>query len=126
VAHPPDITPFQVVFADTTIGGQIALDVGRPEDPVWQAAARRMLDTAAGRHGGAATEDAAWEELLRWLQVDASLGSFLQRIFQTIDAAVWLIAESARELSDADDISGVLHALQQRADRLRYAVDPLE
>ena len=137
IAVPPDAhgpldtthsdTPFQLVFSETSLKGGLMLDVGRTDDPTWQAAARRVLDLVAGRHGGPASEEAAWQELLAWFQVDQSLAGFLQRAFQALDAAAWLLGESLDDVAEARvatepvEVGSLVHSLQVRVDRLQTA-----
>lgn len=103
------------------------LDVGRTDDPTWQAAARHVLDLVVGRHGGPASEEAAWQELLEWFQVDQSLAGFLQRAFQALDAAAWLLGESLEDMAEACvatepvEVGSAVHSLQTRVDRLQTA-----
>lgn len=134
---PPPDPPLRLVFAETTLSDDIALDVGRTHDPTWQSAARRLLDVVAGLHGGLASETVAWHELLTWLQSDQTLAAFLERVFQALDAATWLLADALHELSDAgvvpddararggsrSEFADVVHALQLRLEHVELAGD---
>jgi len=134
---PPPDSPLRLVFTETTLSEGLALDVGRTDDPSWQAAARRQLDVVAGLHGGAVSETAAWHELLAWLQADHTLGSFLERVFQALDATTWLLAAAMTELNDAGvvprdapanegdtaEFGDVVHAFQKRLERIELASD---
>ena len=134
---PPPEPPLRLLFAETTLSDDVALDVGRPDDPTWQSAGRRVLDVVAGVNGGVASETVAWHELLAWLQADRTLASFLERVFQALDAGTWLLAQALRELNDAgvipgdeppsadsrDEFGAVVHALQERLERIELAGD---
>ena len=134
---PPPEPPLRLVFEETRLSDDVALDVGRPDDPQWQSAGKRVLDVVAGVSGGAVSETAAWHELLAWLQADQTLTSFLERVFQALDAGTWLLAEALRELNDAGvipqdeptdrdssrEFGAVVHALQKRLERVEFAGD---
>ena len=134
---PPPDSPLRLVFSETTLSEGLALDVGSTDDPIWQSAARRQLDVVAGLHGGPVSETASWHELLAWLQADHTLGSFLERVFQALDATTWLLAAALNELVDAgvvprdepaneggtEGFGDVVHAFQKRLERIELARD---
>jgi len=134
---PTPETPLRLVFTETTLSDDVALDVGGPDDPTWQAAGRHLLNVVAGLHGGTVSESAAWHELLDWLQADQTLGAFLERVFQALDVTTWLLAGALNELNDAgvvprdettndggaNDLGDVIHAFQKRLERVELVRD---
>jgi len=104
---------FEVVFTETNLDPETELQIGRQGDPEWQAAVDLVLAALrAERHGDIAS-NAAWQDLTMWLDADERLVTFVQRTLKTVDAAVWLLALSVKELAGGDesDVLKQLHRL---------------
>ena len=72
-------------------------------------------EAVSGPAGGAASETAAWHEMLTWLQADHTLAAFLERVFQALDATRWLLAAALNELNDAASYRGTGRKRKRRA-----------
>ena len=104
---------FQVVFTDTQLTPGTALEIGREDDPEWRAAVELVLAALRSERRGVTASNAAWQDLTMWLDADERLVTFVQRTLKTVDAAVWLLALSVKELAGGDesDVLKQLHRL---------------
>jgi hypothetical protein len=91
---------FQVVFTDTRLDPHTELQIGGEEDAEWQAAAQLVLAALRSDGRGVTATNAAWQDLTMWLDADERLDTFIKRALKTVDAAVWLLSLSVRELGD--------------------------
>jgi hypothetical protein len=91
---------FQVVFTDTKLTPENELQVGREDDPEWEAAVDLVLAALRSEGRGVTASNAAWQDLTMWLNADERLETFIQRSLKTVDAAVWLTALAVKELGD--------------------------
>jgi hypothetical protein len=109
-------TRFQLVFRDTELGSDLALEVGQRTDPEWLAAGRLMLDALAAEASVDGDPDAAWGDLIAWLHADGRLDTYLRRSLQSLDASVALLTVVLPEL--ASDPAAAREWLEQRFDEL--------
>ena len=104
---------FEVVFTDTTLTRETELQIGREDDPEWQAAVDLVLASLRAERSGVTASNAAWQDLTMWLDVDERLTTFIRRSLKTVDAAVWLLALAIRESGShgESDVLKQLHRL---------------
>ena len=100
---------FQVVFREAHLTPETELQIGREDDPEWRAAVNLVLAALRSERNGVTASNAAWQDLTMWLNDDERLNTFIQRSMKTVDAAVWLLALSVKEL----DSHGENDALKQ-------------
>ena len=100
---------FQVVFREGQLTPETELQIGREDDPEWRAAVDLVLAALRSERAGVTASNAAWQDLTMWLNDDERLNTFIQRSMKTVDAAVWLLALSVKEL----DSHGENDALKQ-------------
>jgi len=103
---------FQVVFTDTQLTPETELQVGREEDPEWREAVDLMLAALRSERRGETAVNAAWQDLTMWLNSDERLDTFIQRTLKTVDAAVWLLSLTVKELGSTSE-SDTLKRLHQ-------------
>lgn len=118
VEHIPDdhcgrTGQFQIVFTDTQLTPQTELQIGRDDDPEWRAAVDLVLAALRSERCGVTASNAAWQDLTMWLNVDERLETFIQRSMKTVDAAVWLLALTVKDLGEKDESDALkrLHRL---------------
>ena len=104
---------FQVVFTETELNPDTELQIGREGDSEWRAAVDLVLAALRAERRGMTATNAAWQDLTMWLDADERLVTFVQRTLKTVDAAVWLLALSVKELAGGDesDVLKQLHRL---------------
>jgi hypothetical protein len=103
---------FQVVFTDTKLAPDTELQIGREDDSEWQVALDLVLAALRSERRGVTASNAAWQDLMMWLNADEQLETFIQRSLKTVDAAVWLTALTVKEL-DADGEQDALKRLHR-------------
>jgi len=91
---------FQVVFTDTGLDPHTELQIGGEGDAEWRAAAQLVLAALRSDTCGVTAANAAWQDLTMWLNADERLDTFIKRALTTVDAAVWLLSLSVKELED--------------------------
>jgi hypothetical protein len=118
VEHVPDdhccrTGRFQVVFTETELSPDTELQIGRENDPEWQAAVDLVLAALRAERRGVTASNAAWQDLTMWLDADERLATFIQRSLKTVDAAVWLLALAIKEIGSHVDSDALkqLHRL---------------
>jgi len=94
---------FQVVFRETRLTPDTELQIGREGDLEWQAAVDLVLSALRAERRGVTASNAAWQDLTMWLNDDEQLETFIQRSLKTVDAAVWLLSLSVKELGEQDE-----------------------
>ena len=94
---------FQVVLTDTQLPPEAELEIGREGDPEWRAAVDLVLAALRSERRGVIASNAAWQDLTMWLNADERLETFIQRSLKTVDAAVWLLSLTVRELGEHDE-----------------------
>ena len=104
---------FQVVFTDTQLTPETELQIGREGDPEWRAAVDLVLAALRSEREGVTASNAAWQDLTMWLNADERLETFIKRSLKTVDAAVWLLALSLKELGSRHESDALkqLHRL---------------
>jgi hypothetical protein len=91
------------VFTETHLTPETELQIGREGDPEWRAAVDLVLAALRAERSGVTASNAAWQDLTMWLDVDETVTTFIQRSLKTVDAAVWLLALTIKELDDHDE-----------------------
>ena len=94
---------FEVVFTDTQLTPQTELQIRRDGDTEWHEAVDLVLAALRSERRGVIASNAAWQDLTIWLDADERLDTFIQRSLKTVDAAVWLLALSVKELGHHDE-----------------------
>jgi hypothetical protein len=104
---------FQVVFTETHLTPETELQIGREGDLEWRAAVDLVLAALRAERRGVTASNAAWQDLTMWLDADETLATFIQRSLKTVDAAVWLLALTIKELGGHDESEALkqLHRL---------------
>ena len=104
---------FQVVFTDTQLTPEAELEIGREGDPEWRAAVDLVLAALRSERRGVIASNAAWQDLTMWVNDDERLETFIQRSLKTVDAAVWLLSLTVKELGEHDESDALkrLHRL---------------
>jgi len=104
---------FQVVFTETHLAPDTELQIGREDDPEWRAAVDLVLAALRSERDGVTASNAAWQDLTMWLNADERLDTFIQRSMKSVDAAVWLLALSLKELDSRHESDALkqLHRL---------------
>jgi len=104
---------FQVVFTETELSPGTELEIHREGDPEWQTAVDLVLAALRSERRGVTASNAAWQDLTMWLDADERLATFIQRSLKTVDAAVWLLALTVKELGSQDESDALkqLHRL---------------
>jgi hypothetical protein len=104
---------FQVVFTDTQLTPETELRLGREGDTEWQAAVDLVLAALRSERRGITASNAAWQDLTMWINADERLDTFIQRTLKTVDAAVWLLSLTVKELGVQDESDALkrLHRL---------------
>jgi hypothetical protein len=104
---------FQVVFRETHLTPETELQIAREDDPEWRAAVDLVLAALRAERFGVTASNAAWQDLTMWLDADETLATFIERSLKTVDAAVWLLALTIKELGSHDESEALkqLHRL---------------
>ncbi len=72
------------------------ITTGDHSDPEWREAAQHVLDALASRVGGGDAYAAEYEDIARWVAADHNLERGLSRLWNLLDAALWLESATLR------------------------------